>query len=462
MTLSSLRLKLAVWLLLPLLALLGFDAWLTYQRAMGTANMAFDRTLFTSAKAIAEGVRLDGDRLQVDLPYLALELFEANSQGRVFYRVAEGNGSTLPGYADLPLPAGNGPPAFRPQYYEAPFRDDTLRLIALRQPVYDVSRGSHRSVWVLVGETPELRRQLAREILIGSLQQEVVLVSLALAIVLFAIGHGLKPLDRLSAALGAQRGDRLQALDTRDLPTEIRPLVTALNRHVERMQQMLSARRRFFDDAAHQLKTPLAVIQAQTELALREQDPAVLHQRLRGQLHTLHQASPGVQQLLSLSRLAPASGLVAPSEPGDLAALARDVALEWSPVARRHGIDLGYDGEQHAWMEGQPALLQEMIGNLIDNAIRHAGPRLTVAVTTSPDGPRLAVIDNGPGIAPAERDKVFSRFYRVAGTRADGSGLGLAIVREIAHRHAARIRLDDTPGGGLTVHVSFAGHPAPP
>lgn len=106
MTLSSLRLKLAVWLLLPLLVLLGFDAWLTYQRAMGTANMAFDRTLFTSAKAIAEGVRLDGNRLQVDLPYLALELFEANSQGRVFYRVAEDNGSTLTGYADLPLPAG--------------------------------------------------------------------------------------------------------------------------------------------------------------------------------------------------------------------------------------------------------------------------------------------------------------------------------------------------------------------
>ena len=271
MTRPNLRAQVALWLLLPLLGLLALDSWLTYQRAMSAAHVAFDRTLSSSLKSIREGVRLNDGEIEVDLPYLALEMLESSDGGKVYYLIREDNGHTITGYPDLPLPqgrdAGDGA-LFVTRYYDVVYRGEQLRMAALRIPVHDVPTAQSRIVWVMVGETIEARQALAREIL-GSLLQEGLLVVLALGIVWLGVGRGLRPLNRLSATVAARSEDDTTPLDTGAVPSELAPLVESINQYIGRTQRMQVARRRFFADAAHQLKTPLAAVQAGVELALR-------------------------------------------------------------------------------------------------------------------------------------------------------------------------------------------------
>jgi two-component system sensor histidine kinase TctE len=448
----NLRMQVALWLLLPLLGLLALDSWLTYQRAMSAAHVAFDRTLSSSLKSIREGVRLNDSEIEVDLPYLALEMFESSDGGKIYYLIREDNGRAVTGYPDLPLPkgrdAGDGA-LFATRYYDAVYRGERLRMAALRLPVHDVPTAQSRVVWVMVGETIEARQALAREILMGSLLQEGLLVVIALGIVWLGVGRGLRPLNRLSAKVAARTEDDPTPLDTGAMPSELAPLVDSINQYIGRTQRMQVARRRFFADAAHQLKTPLAAVQAGVELALRPDE----QQRANG---AVRQAAKIVQQLLSLSRLDSDSGHAVAHKPVALHRLARSVTLDWSPVARARDIDLGFEHEADVDVHGQPDLLGEMIGNLIDNAIRYAGDRAVMTVRVSRDGEhaRLDVIDNGPGIPAHERDAVFERFHRGSKTQTvEGTGLGLSIVREIARVHQGRVALGDAAGGGLIVTV---------
>jgi two-component system sensor histidine kinase TctE len=456
----KLRTQLALWLLPPLLALLALDSWLTYQRAMAGAHMAFDRGLEFSLRSIREGVRLHNGVIEVDLPYLALEIFESNDSGKIYYLIREDNGRAVTGYPDLPLP----PPTqyriepFRPRFYDTTFRGQRLRMAILRLPVHDVPSAQTRVVSIMVGETIEAREALAREVLMGSLLQEGLLVVLALGVVWFGVGRGLRQLSQLSAKVAARADDDPTPLDTLGLPSEVAPLVESINQYVGRTQRMQLSRRRFFADAAHQLKTPLAVIQAESELALRDEGSGRQGEHLRRVNGAVRQAGRIVQQLLSLSRLEAGSGHAIKLAPVPLHKLARSVTLDWSPVARARRIDLGFEQDAHADVTGQADLLKELVGNLIDNAIRYAGDGSTITVRVALDtrGPLLEVIDNGPGIAPQERDAVFERFYRSETPQTvEGSGLGLSIVREIARLHDARITLRDAAGGGLVVSISF-------
>lgn len=458
----SLRLQLSLWLLLPLLGLLALDAWLTYERAMSAAHTAFDRTLEASLRAMREGIALRDGRLEIDVPTLALELFDDKAGPHVFYQVRDETGDTVTGYDDLPGPPGARAPLYRTVFYDTVFREQPLRMAAQALPIHDVGSARSQLVWVVIGETIEPRQALAREILVGSLLQELVLVALALGIVWLGVRRGLQPLHRLSDTVAARSASQLDPIEHRDLPSEMKPLVRALNQYVDRLHRMLQARKRFFADAAHQLKTPLAVIQAESELALREPDGERVREHMRVLHCTVRHAAKGVQQLLSLSRLDSESGYAPTLRDVPLDTTARAVALEWAPVARRQGVDLGFEGDGPAMVLGQMELLQELTANLIDNAIRYAGDgsAVTVRVAQAADGAALLqVIDNGPGIAPAEREDVFRRFYRgESGHGVEGTGLGLPIVREIARLHQAVAELDETPGGGLTVTVRF---PAP-
>lgn len=455
----NLRRQVSLWLLLPLVVLLVLDSWLTYQRAMNAAHVAFDRSLAFSLKSIREGTRLHDGQVEVDLPYLALELFESDVGGKIYYLIREDNGHAVTGYADLPLPPGRTTPdPYQTRFYDATYRGEQLRVGALRLPVHDVPTAQTRIVWIMVGETIEQRQALAREILIGSLTQEALLIVLALGIVWLGVGRGLRPLNRLSATVAARANDDPAPLDQAGLPSEVEPLVESINQYIGRLRHMQESRRRFFTDAAHQLKTPLAVIQAESELALREarEERARLHlKRLNG---AVRQAGRSVQQLLSLARLDADGGNLMKFAPLSLDKIARSVTLDWSPVARARSIDLGFEQEGPVDVIGQRDLLGELCGNLIDNAIRYAGDGsvITVRVTRTEDGALLQVIDNGPGIAAQEWDAVFERFYRSPATQnVEGSGLGLAIVRAIAQVHRARVSLGDAPGGGLVVSVQF-------
>lgn len=474
----NLRRQLALWLLFPLLGLLALDTWLTYQRAMSAANSAFDRSLEFSIKSIREGTQLiDGD-VQVNLPYLALEMFESDRGGKIYYVIREGgsgtqagggsgsganDGRAVTGYHDLPLPPERlRPEPYHTAFYDAEYRGETLRMGALQLPVHDVPNAKTRIVWIVVGETTEARHDLARQILTGALQQEVLLVVLALAIVWLGVTRGLRPLNRLSAKVAARGEDDTTPLDNVDLPTEVKPLVESINQYVGRVGRMQASRQRFFADAAHQLKTPLAIIQAESELTLRESLSAQARERVERLNHAVKQAAKSVRQLLSLSRLEAEGGPPVTMAPLRLDELARGVTLDWSPVARSRRIDLGFEHDGGVTVIAQRELLAELCGNLIDNAIRYAGDDAVITVRTWSDGAVavLQVIDNGPGIPLRERDAVFERFYRreQSGTTAqtaDGSGLGLAIVKEIARKHRAVVTLGEAPGGGLEVTVRF-------
>ncbi|MFM0291602.1 two-component system, OmpR family, sensor histidine kinase TctE [Burkholderia sp. WP9] len=464
MTQPNLRVRVALWLLVPLLLLLAFDAWLTYQRAMNAAHAAFDRTLEFSLRSIRDGIRLRDGEIEVDLPYLALEMFESNGGGNIYYQIREEGGRVVTGYPDLP-DAGNVPgEPYRVRFYDGVFRGRPLRIAMLRLPVHDVPSAQTRVVLVRVGETIEQRQALAREILTGSLQQEGLLVVLALGIVWLGVARGLRPLNRLSAKVAARAEDDPTPLDTVGLPSEVTPLVDSINQYIGRTQLMQSSRRRFFNDAAHQLKTPLAVIQAESELALRDIDGVEAGStgdrrqgvHLRRLNRAVQHAVRIVQQLLSLSRLEAHSGYTVRHAAVPLHKVARSVTLDWSPVARARGIDLGFEQDARVDVMGQSDLLAELVGNLIDNAIRYSGDGAVITVRVAREGEQalLQVIDNGPGIAMSEREAVFERFYRSEATQAvEGSGLGLSIVREIARVHGALVALADAHGGGLIVSV---------
>ena len=466
MTRPNLRVRVALWLLLPLLLLLAFDAWLTYQRAMNAAHAAFDRTLEFSLRSIRDGIRLRDAQIEVDLPYLALEMFESNGGGNIYYQIREEGGRGVTGYPDLPAGTKASGDLYSVQFYDDMFRGRPLRVAMLRLPVHDVPSAQTRVVLVRVGETIEQRQALAREILIGSLQQEFLLVVLALGIVWLGVARGLRPLNRLSAKVAARAENDPTPLDTVGLPSEVAPLVDSINQYIGRTQLMQLSRRRFFNDAAHQLKTPLAIIQAESELALRDieggEEASIGSRRhgvhLRRLNRAVQQAVRIVQQLLSLSRLDADSGYTVKHAPVPLHKVARSVTLDWSPVARARGIDLGFEQDMRIEVMGQSDLLAELVGNLIDNAIRYSGDGavITVRVACEAGQALLQVIDNGPGIDVGERDAVFERFYRSEATQAvEGSGLGLSIVREIARVHGASIALSEAPGGGLVVSVRF-------
>ncbi|HLX00595.1 MAG TPA: sensor histidine kinase N-terminal domain-containing protein, partial [Trinickia sp.] len=426
----NLRAQVTLWLLLPLLALLVFDAWLTYQRAMNAAHAAFDRTLDVSLRAIRDGIRLRDGEIEVDLPYLALEMFESDAGGKIYYVIRDEAGRAVTGYRDLPLPAARDATGHGPRFFDATYREQALRMAVLRVAVHDVPSAQTRFVWALVGETIEPREALAREILIGSLGQEALLIGLAIAIVWLGVGLGLRPLKRLSATVSGRSDGDPAPLDNTDLPSEVAPLVESINQYIGRVRQMQTARRRFFADAAHQLKTPLAVIQAESELAMCESAPPGVGRHLRRLNGAVRHAGKAVQQLLSLSRLDTDCAYVATLADLPLHQVARSATLDWSPVARARGIDLGLEQQVKVRVLGRADLLVELIGNLIDNAIRYSGDGSVITVRVGCDAgarPCLAVIDDGPGIAPAERDSVFERFYRGAASQAaDGNGLGLS------------------------------------
>ena len=457
---ASLRKQLLLGLSIPLLLMLALDGWMTYDRALQAANTAFDRMLLSSGRAIADGVAAHGGAISVDIPYFALQMFESNASGKVFYRVSRDDGAVLTGYEDLPLP----PPRrraeirYQPDYSDIGYHGDTLRLLTLRQSVRDMVTLQSRDVWIQVAETPESRQQLARTLLLGALAQEALLGAIMLVIVLLAVGHSLRPLRRLSRKVGARKDTDLSPLPSSELPTELTPLVDALNQQGVRWHKLQAARRRFIDDAAHQLKTPLAVMRTQAELAQRQASEAALRQQLDKLLASLDSASHGVQQLLQLARVEPDNGQAIALTEMDLAAWLREWALEQAAWAHGQGADLGYEGEETVTVRGHAGLLREALGNLLDNAIRYhpvaGAARITLAAGALP-APWLRIDDNGPGIADAERDKVWQRFYRIAGAASNGSGLGLAIVREIAHRHGATVELSRNAGGGLSVKLQF-------
>jgi len=455
------------WMLTPLLLLWPISLVLTWLVAQNIANKPYDRTLEYNVNALAQLVTVEQHEVQFNLPVPAREMLRTDERDLVYYQVLGARGEFLSGERDFPLP----PEQEVVQPGVVRLRDDTfqgheIRVAYMWVPLEPL--GS-RLALVQVAETLDKRSVLAAEIIKGVMLPQFVTLPLAVLLVWLALVQAIKPLNRLEERIRARRPDDLSPLDTRAVPLEVAPLVASVNDLLARLKDSIATQKRFLADAAHQLKTPLAGLRMQADLAQREGNSAEeLKQSLRQIGRASMRATHTVNQLLALAR-AEAGNTATSRQPCDLARLTMEVVRDCVPRAMDKHIDLGYEGAQPGSpgvvIEGNATLLKEMIRNLLDNAINytpssaeHPG-MITARVLADPFGKVtvLQVEDSGPGIAPTERELVFQPFYRALGNDVDGSGLGLPIAREIARQHQASISVDDArpgqtpPGARFTV-----------
>jgi two-component system sensor histidine kinase TctE len=441
---------------LPLSIALICSALVVYKLASDFVTEAYDRALYDSALDLSRRLRLRDGRLTVDLPPAAADMLEIDEIDRVYYAVRNDDGNLVGGVADLPRPQPSEDR--RPNYYYARYLGQGLRLVALRVP-YDPDNETVLAQ-VIVGETLIRRRLLAKDILVAVALSQLVLIAMICISVYLGVGHGLLSLGRLRAQIEARSHRDLTPLDEPRTPREVRPLVHAINELLQRLQAAIVSQQRFIADAAHQLRTPLAGLRTHAELALREQDLAGVRERVQALMHATDRSARLAHQLLALALAEPEASAAAAMTQTDLAAIARDVTTEWVPRALARQLDLGFAaaaGEAH--VRGNAVLLRELAANLVDNAIRYTQPggHITVDVQHDAATVTLSVEDDGPGIPPGDRERVFERFQRLAETGTEGCGLGLAIVREIAQAHGSDVRIDDGAGGkGTRVSVRFA------
>ncbi|MBD8529944.1 MULTISPECIES: sensor histidine kinase [unclassified Massilia] len=461
---GSLRGQLLRWLILPLVALVALNAVSLYRDALEAADVAYDRSLLASTRALAERVSVRDGKVVANVPYVALDSFETDTLGRIYYKVTGLEGETVSGYEDLPPVPQNVPrsdlyPALV-RFYHADYNGEPVRIAALLQPVYD---DSMRGIALIqVGETLDARNALSRRILVGTLLRQALLVLAVASLVWFAVRLVLRPLMRLKNEVETRALSDLSNIDEALVHKEVRPLVAAMNGTMARMQDLIASQRRFIADASHQLRTPLAVLKTQAELALRENDAAAMRAIVGSIAGTTDSAIHLANRLLTLARIEHGSGS-ADMGPVSLAAVASQVGLEMALPAVTRGIDLALEAAEgeDATVNGQELLLHELVANLVDNAIRYTPPggSVLLCIARHGGGVLLEVQDSGPGIDEAEYDKVFMPFYRAQATldaNPGGTGLGLAIVRDIATMHGATLALAPGAAGlGLKVSVLF-------
>ena len=321
--------------------------------------------------------------------------------------------------------------------------------------VYTLVQGTHA---LQVAQAIDEREAIATRTALRTLLPFVVLIPLIGAMIWFAVGRGLSPLESMSRALGKRRPDAMAPLAERNVPEELKPLAASVNALLGRLDAALGAQRRFTADAAHELRTPLAALKLQLDVARRVgDDPArvAAYDDLEG---GVARASHLVDQLLTLARVEP-EALAARAAPCDLVALAKDAIVARGALAAQKHVDLGLARESPATVRGDATSLAILLSNLLDNALRYtpAGGRVDVSVERADDGAAvLSVADTGPGIPADERERVFDRFYRGESAGATGSGLGLSIVKRVADAHGAKIDLAAPDHGtGLVCTVRF-------
>ncbi|TCU35620.1 sensor histidine kinase [Rhizobium azibense] len=452
----SLRRRLLFWLLIST-AVIGTLALAdTYREAVETSNIVSDRVLAGSALAIAERVVVAEDgALQVDIPYVALEMLTSAAQDRVFYRVDGPPGRFITGYQALPvLEETKGDAAV---FADDIFRGEPIRVATLER---SASTGIRSVPFVVtVAETTIARRQLARAILFRSAVRLAFMIAGAAVIVWISVTVALRPLYKLRDAIGERSPDDLHPIE-QSVPSEVQPLVDTVNSFMVRLQSALDALRNFTGNASHQLRTPLAIIRTQLALSARAATLAEAQDSaLKGDQAVAH-AERILAQLLLMAKIdaATAKEALATSRI-DIAEIAQEITGELIPAAAEAGIDLGFEGDGHAMVRAEPLLIGELLRNLAGNAIAYAGKSAEVTVRIAQDDKtvRLEVEDNGPGIAPEKLDAVRRRFSRGNDSDAPGAGLGLPIVEEIANLFNATLTLSPaTSGKGLKAAVAFA------
>jgi two-component system sensor histidine kinase TctE len=449
---GSLRRTLLVGILVPVFAFVLLNAVSLYRQALAAADTAYDRTLLASAKSIGELLEVTGEdgapELRSTLPYSALEAFEADNRSRMYYKVSGFGGEMVSGFDDLPAAR---PPAGRPSvyaalvhFYDDRFQGEPVRMAVLLQPV--AGTAGQGMATIQVAETLELRHSLARQLLVQTLWQQLLLVALIAAAVVFVVQRATRPVRELSQSLQARSETDLSPLSTGDAPRELRPIVEATNQVMARLGHLLEHQKRFVRDASHQLRTPLAVLKTQVQSARRgDVEPALALAEIGA---TVERATELANQMLSLAKVEQLRHQ-GQAPVVDWAGIVRAVSLDVSALIAAAQIDFEIEAEPAAVRSHEWAL-RELTRNLLHNAIKHtpAGGHLAVRLHVDAGHAVLTVADTGTGIGDGQRQRLFQPFATEASRLSDGSGLGLAICLEVVQALAGSIRLDNREQDG--------------
>lgn len=473
------------WMLAPLLLLWPMSVGLTWVVAENIANRPFDRALTETARNLAQQVAISHNEVVFQLPPTISEFLKADNADDIYFQVLGVRGEFVSGDRSLPVPVAEearqpGTVKMRADEID----NQPIRVAYVWVEVQGADEG--QLALVQVAETLNKRSHLATEIIKGVILPQFVILPLAVVLVWLALSRGIAPLSELQQRIRRRQSDDLSPIDEHEAPEEVAPLVRSINDLLARLDQSIKTQKHFLADAAHQLKTPLAGLRMQAELAQREidagqRDPQELKRSLRQIARSSQRAAHMVNQLLALAR-AENQGQAPRRHDVPLGEIATEVVRDFVPRALDKRIDLGYEGPQRGLgpagrplLRGNPLLVKELVRNLVDNALLYTpeGGTVTVRVLHDPFGQVvvLQVEDSGPGIPSHERELVFQPFYRALGTEVDGSGLGLAIVREIAQQHGAEVSIEDVRASpadarGTRITVRFpvshdTGHPTP-
>ncbi|MBZ1349052.1 sensor histidine kinase N-terminal domain-containing protein [Alcaligenaceae bacterium LF4-65] len=430
-------------MLAPLFLLWPMSIAITYVVAQNLANVPYDHTLANALQVLEQQVETDHGTISLRMSASARLALRTREQDGIFWKAINPQGDLIGGDGDLPTPELKASTQINTVYYETQtLHDFEIRLAYLWT---NLSTRSTTPILLVAAESMDRRTELANNIIKGVIIPQFVVLPIAVLLVWFGLSRGVAPLNALQQRLRARRPDDLSPIDVRVAPSEIGPLIIAMNDLLTRLDSTMLAQRRFVADAAHQLKTPLAGLRTQAELAMRNAPAGDTQVSLEQIIAGTARATRLVNQLLLMANAENPNSIAMP--PINLAELAKEQTLRWVDTAIEDGIDLGFEGtDSPVMVRGQSILLGEAINNLIDNALRYTPSpgRITVSITSQGRQVVLAVEDSGPGIPAEERERVFDRFYRVLGSKAEGSGLGLAIVREIAIRHHAKILITDS------------------
>ncbi len=433
-------------LLLPALAILMLiGAAVDYRVAVATTRNAYDRALANAALALAANLRADDDK------GVRLNTAAAGTlAGGTVYAIVAPDGALISGLPALLTSApATGVAASRPSFWDARFDQESWRVASIFAPT---AAGPAR---ILIAETLERRAHTQQIMLWGKLLVDFAELDLTLLLVWIAIYYGLRPLDRLTADVEQHSPRELQRFDETQVPGELRSLVVAFNRLLELLRDAAQAQQRFVADAAHQMRTPVAGLLAQLELLMQEPRAAAVTPQLAAIQRGIQQLARSANQLLSLARAEPVSALH--FEPVALKPMVERLVERHLDRADKAGIDLGAEAGD-ASVEGDAGLLEDLLENLVDNALKYTPGGGHVTVRSALDGaaPYLEVEDDGSGIPESERARVRERFYRLPGSSGIGCGLGLAIVDEIARVHGAAFTIGAGAGGrGARMRVRF-------
>ena len=450
---ASIRRRLLVTLFLPAAVVLTAGTVSDYLTSVPPLTDAFDQALLESALAIAAHVQAEPDgRLMMHLPTEALAVLRAHSTDSVYFRVGTGDGTLVAGDADLPMPP---PSAANPRRGYSRYRGRPVRLVEYR------TYAGNQELTVTMGETLNRRTALSERILGSALATDVLVLGIILALIWISVRLSLSPLREMEQEISKRSAQDLTPVAALDTPAEVRGLVAALNRLFGTVRDNAARQRQFLDNAAHQLRTPLAGIQAQVELLAQNEPDAARRERLQRVLDAARRVGRTAQQLLLLARADQSASSGWQREDVDLVEIIESTVSDQLSAAEAAGIDFGAEMAA-ASVHGIGWLLSEAARSLTENAIAHtpAGGRVTVRCGEAGGHVFLEVEDTGVGIPAGERERVLERFYRASNTRGTGSGLGLAIVKEVAELHGAELTIDvGADGVGTRVRITLPGSP---